>query len=73
MSESIKTLTSEEIKCFLITYEKEIKQVIFERVSTLEDLQFQRGKLHGIKVVFELLTNENYLKSYREKKRVSNA
>ena len=73
MSELAKTLTLEEIKVFLVQYEKEIKEVIFERVSTLEDLQFQRGKLHGVKVVFEFLTNENYLKTYREKKRVANA
>ena len=64
------TLTLEELRCFLIEYEKQEATRILKQVSTLEDLQFRKGKIHAINVIFTAITNKECLEHFRKTKQI---
>jgi len=60
------SLTLAELKVILVKYEEQVNEAIQKKVSTIEDLQFQRGKAHAIKVLFTLVTDEKVLNHFRD-------
>ena len=70
MSSLTKTLTLQEIKCFLIDYEHKVQNQIIDHVNTIEDLNAQRGKIRAIQTVFQLITKDEKLAEWRDSKKI---